>query len=53
LIVEADNNDAVAKGKISLHLTAEEKAAIIAFLHTLTDQDFVTAGRFSNPFAHK
>ena len=25
--------------------------AIIAFLHTLTDQDFVTAGRFSDPFA--
>jgi cytochrome c peroxidase len=53
LIVEADNRDAVAKGKISLHLAAGEKAAIIAFLHTLTDQDFVTAERFSDPFAHK
>ena len=53
LIVEADNPAAVAKGKISLHLTAGEKAAIIAFLHTLTDQDFVTAERFSDPFAHK
>jgi cytochrome c peroxidase len=52
LIVEADNQG-VAAGRISLHLTAGEKAAIIAFLHTLTDQDFVTAERFSNPFAHK
>jgi cytochrome c peroxidase len=51
LIVEADNRDAVAKGKISLHLAAGEKAAIIAFLHTLTDQEFVTAEPFSDPFA--
>ena len=53
LIVEADNRDAAKIGRISLHLTAEEKAAIIAFLHTLTDRDFVTAERFSDPFAHK
>jgi cytochrome c peroxidase len=53
LIVEADNRDAVAKGRISLHLTAGEKAAIISFLQTLTDQDFVTAERFSDPFARK
>jgi cytochrome c peroxidase len=53
LIVEADNRDAAAEGRISLHLTAGEKAAIIAFLHTLTDQDFVTAERFSDPFTGK
>jgi cytochrome c peroxidase len=53
LIVEADNRGAAAAGRISLHLTAGEKAAIIAFLHTLTDQEFVTAERFSDPFAHK
>jgi cytochrome c peroxidase len=53
LIVEADNRDAVKTGRISLHLTAGEKAAIIAFLHTLTDQEFVTAERFSDPFARK
>ena len=53
LIVEADNRGAAAAGKISLHLTAGEKAAIIAFLHTLTDRDFVTAERFSDPFAGK
>jgi len=53
VIVEADNRGATAAGRISLHLTAAEKAAIIAFLRTLTDQDFVTAERFSDPFARK
>jgi cytochrome c peroxidase len=53
LIVEADNQDAVVAGRISLHLTATEKAALIAFLHTLTDREFVTAERFSDPFEHK
>jgi cytochrome c peroxidase len=53
VIVEADNRGAVAAGRISLHLTSGEKAAIIAFLLTLTDQDFVTAERFSDPFARK
>jgi cytochrome c peroxidase len=53
LIVEADNRGAAAGGRISLHLTAGEKTAIIAFLHTLTDQDFVTAEQFSDPFARK
>jgi cytochrome c peroxidase len=53
VIVEADNQAAAATGHISLHLTAGEKAAVIAFLHTLTDRDFVTAERFSDPFAHK
>jgi cytochrome c peroxidase len=53
LIVEADNRGAAAAGRLSLHLTAKEKAAIIAFLQTLTDRDFVTAERFSDPFARK
>ncbi len=53
LIVEADNKGGAAAGRISLHLTAGEKAAIIAFMHTLTDRDFVTAERFSDPFARK
>src|SRR5439155_17586770 len=36
VIVEADNRGAAAaEGRISLHLTAGEKAALIAFLHTL------------------
>ncbi len=53
LIVEASNRGAATAGRISLSLTATEKAAIIAFLHTLTDEDFVTAERFSDPFAPK
>ena len=52
LIMEADNLDATPEGRISLHLAEGEKAALVRFLHTLTDQDFVTAERFSDPFAH-
>jgi cytochrome c peroxidase len=53
LIAEADNLGLNSQDGISLHLTDAEQAAIIAFLHTLTDHDFVTAERFSNPFARK
>jgi len=31
-------------------LNASERAAIIAFLHTLTDTKFTQDSRFSNPF---
>jgi cytochrome c peroxidase len=50
LILEADNR---IKGEIqqpSLHLTGAEKDAIIAFLHTLTDDSFLTNPDISNPF---
>ncbi|HKY91602.1 MAG TPA: cytochrome c peroxidase [Nevskiaceae bacterium] len=50
LIVEADNRGVDTDGHVSLHLTAPERAAIIAFLHTLTDETFVSAERFSDPF---
>jgi cytochrome c peroxidase len=53
LIMEADNLDKVGTDRISLNLTEEEKSAVIAFLHTLTDEDFVTAERFSDPFQTK
>ena len=33
-----------------LELSQQEKDALVAFLHTLTDQQFITAERFSNPF---
>jgi cytochrome c peroxidase len=33
-----------------LHFTASEKAALIAFLKTLTDQEFLTDPKFSDPF---
>ena len=53
LIAEADNQGAGSQEGISLHLTEAEQGAIIAFLHTLTDNDFVTAERFSDPFVRK
>ena len=53
LIMEADNLHKDGNDRISLNLTEEEKSAIIAFLHTLTDEEFVTAERFSNPYPTK
>jgi cytochrome c peroxidase len=53
LIMEADNLEKDGNDRISLNLTENEKKAIIAFLHTLTDEEFVTAERFSNPFPRK
>jgi len=50
LIAEADNAGGATPSQISLNLTAEEQAAIIAFLHTLTDERFVTDERFADPF---
>jgi cytochrome c peroxidase len=50
LIMEADNLQKDSADRISLNLTEEERAAVIAFLHTLTDKEFVTAERFSGPF---
>ena len=46
----ADNLAKDSENTVSLNLTDEEKTAVIAFLHTLTDQVFVTAQRFANPF---
>ena len=39
--------------KASLHLSEDEKRAIIAFLHTLTDEHFIGAEQFSNPFMQR
>ncbi len=50
LIIEADNLEKLDNQTVSLHLTDEEMAAIIAFLHTLTDESFLTNKAFSNPF---
>jgi cytochrome c peroxidase len=50
LIAEASNRDDATQEGISLNLTEAEQAAVIAFLHTLTDDQFVTDERFSEPF---
>ena len=53
LILEADNRSVQdAPTTASLHLSEDEKHAIVAFLHTLTDETLVTAEQFSDPFAH-
>lgn len=35
---------------LRMNLTTEEKTALVTFLKTLTDEDMITAERFSNPF---
>jgi cytochrome c peroxidase len=50
LIREAGNEERKPSDQISLNLTEDEQMAIIAFLHTLTDEQFVTDPQFSNPF---
>ncbi|MEO1262881.1 MAG: cytochrome c peroxidase [Bacteroidota bacterium] len=35
---------------LRLELTQEEKEALVAFLHTLTDQSILTAEKYSDPF---
>lgn len=49
LIVEATNNS-TQELPIKLGLTQEEKEAIIVFLQTLTDDDFMHNEEFSDPF---
>ncbi len=49
LILEADNAPDQTAGTIGLRLTQPEIEAIIAFLHTLTDDQFLNDPRFSNP----
>jgi len=46
LIVEGSNYE----DKSSLGLTDQEKSDIISFLHLLTDEDFLSNNKFSNPF---
>lgn len=50
LILEADNAPEAGQQTVGLRMTPEEIEAIIAFLHTLTDDAFLTNPRFSDPF---
>ena len=52
LILAGSNEEIVPGEDIRLHLTQEEKDAILAFLHTLTDNVFITNEKFSNPFSN-
>ncbi len=49
LIKEGSNEPIDPNEPIHLFLTAQEKEDIIAFLHMLTDEEFVNNPRFSNP----
>jgi cytochrome c peroxidase len=49
LITEASNNLFVPPNTVDLGLTAQEKADIIAFLKTLTDEEFVNNPKFKQP----
>lgn len=50
LIIEADNIPKTQNDHISLNLNEQEIVAIIAFLHTLTDEEFLANSAFANPF---
>lgn len=50
LIRQASNEPIVAGEPVKLHLQEEEKEAILAFLHMLTDSTFIKDERFANPF---
>jgi len=50
LIMQASNRPIVQGEPIKLHLQEDEKEAILAFLHMLTDSTFITDERFSDPF---
>lgn len=50
LIAEANNIAEENFETISLNLSAAEQAAIISFLHTLTDDRFLNDPKFANPF---
>ena len=53
LILEADNEKADPMAATGLQLNHEEVDAIITFLHTLTDEEFLKNPRFSDPFQGK
>ncbi len=38
------------RGPLRLNLSSAEKQALVAFLHTLTDENFIRDERFSDPF---
>jgi cytochrome c peroxidase len=48
-----DPNVGYAQAVGPLKFTASERAALVAFLETLTDRTFLTDARFSNPFVHR
>ncbi|WKN31967.1 cytochrome c peroxidase [Porifericola rhodea] len=50
LILEASNQAITTSDSVRLYLLPEEKEAVLAFLHMLTDSSFIQNEKFSNPF---
>ncbi len=50
LIIEASNEIRSPGDPVKLFLTPDEKEAIIAFMNMLTDEEFITNPKFSDPF---
>jgi len=53
LIIEGSNENQASGERPQLFLTEQEKEDILAFLHMLTDEKFVTNPEFSNPFENE
>lgn len=50
LILEASNREGQSTDSVRLYLTEQEKADLLAFLHMLSDETFLSNPDFSNPF---
>ncbi|MBK6263935.1 cytochrome-c peroxidase [Marivirga sp. S37H4] len=53
LIIEGSNENQAAGERPQLFLSEQEKEDIIAFLHMLTDENFINNPQFSNPFENE
>jgi len=53
LIIEGSNENQASGERPQLFLTEQEKEDILAFLHMLTDEEFITNTQFSNPFENE
>lgn len=53
LIIEGSNEKQTSGERPQLFLTEQEKLDILAFLHMLTDEEFVNNPKFSNPFENE
>jgi cytochrome c peroxidase len=49
-LIRQASNESPEEGEVMLRLREDEKEAIIAFLHMLTDSTFISDPKFSNPF---
>lgn len=53
LIIEGSNENQAPGERPQLFLTAQEKTDILAFLQMLTDEEFISNPKFSNPFENE